>query len=212
MILLLAGVTLWVHLRDVRAKHRVLRNLRRLPRESHTDEIARFLDYHFRAWLRHKISEERLPEHAPPVERFVFPAQSHAFNDRALGIVLAAAILPAVALFRVRAGTAGQGVAAVALTSLLGLAWWLRRRAAYLHSVIEISPFAIREVHASGLRRTLLWNDARWLINRGRLGRVDITSSDRRDRISVHYDRLEFYKALERIIQYGGFGPSDAAA
>ena len=211
LIVCLLGILLWQQIVVRRARGRALRRLRSLPRSAHALELSRYLNHAFRESLQAALKSEVYPTAEPPVERFLFSVASKRRNEIAFWLLVACGLCAVAVQLAVRARTAVWVLIMPVLMLVAVGAYLLRRRADYLNSVLEISAFALSEVHPNGLRRTLLWRDARWLLNRPRLGRVEVTSAQGGDFIAVHYQRLEFARALELVVEYGGFHPSSAA-
>jgi hypothetical protein len=191
---------------SLRNRRRLLHHLQSQPRGVRDAQVQQFLYSPDGTWLQRRLADDDLPPREAPIDRFVFPRSVHRWNSIWFWLAIAA-----TAALLYLATTTTRTVTLVTIGAMLAaclvLAAWLRRRALFLATVIEVSPFAISEVHPSGARRTLLWRDAGWLLNRSRRGRVEVATPDKRGTIAVHYRRLEFLRALQLLLDYGGFGP-----
>ena len=205
------GALIYREVREAVAFSRLLHELRSLDRGDRSDVLARILDAQVRERLAAHVARDPVNPSVPPVDRFSFPQSLRQSTLITYWIaILVAAGLIISAILWTPAVTPAIVLVFAALV-LAGYAWWLHRRIPYLDSTLEISPFAISEVYPDGSRRTLLWRDAHWLINRRRSRRLDVTTANVRERIQVHYQRLEFYRAVKLVIEYGGFRPGDTA-
>jgi hypothetical protein len=198
-------VTVWM-------KDRAIRFLLRLDAEGRKLALAEMVDDEVQREIREGLDEEPVAEGPPPVERFPFPRRM----TRDLAITYAIGTLVALGGVALAALTSSPGVRLTGATTTLVAALatiitsW--RRSNLLASAIEISPFAISQVWLDGSRRTMLWRDVWILRNRPWLGRFEVLAADRRTGIHLHYDRVAFKRALELVLDYGGFRPPTASA
>ena len=208
-----------VWLSTVWMKDRAIRFLLRLGTEERKQALAEMAkdvesadDAEIQREIKEGLDEEPVPEGAPPVERFPFPRRMT--RDVAITYAIGAvAALGGVALAELTSSPdlrlTGAATALVAALTTVIVAW---QRSKLLASAIEISPFAISQVWPDGTRRTMFWRDVWFLRNRPWLGRFELLAADRRTGIHLHYDRVAFKRALELVIDYGGFRPSTSSA
>ena len=191
-------------------KDRAIRFLLRLDAEERQVALAEIGDGEVEREIKQGLDEEPITEGTDRVERFSFPRRMsrdltvmYLFGTVvALGAAVLAALAPSPDL-RLTA-------AAAALVAAITTITWGWRRSRILASAIEISPFAISQVWPDGTRYTMLWRDVWCLRNRPGLGLVEVLGADRRTGIHLHYDRVAFKRAVELVLQYGGFQPPAA--
>ena len=71
----------------------------------------------------------------------------------------------------------------------------------------EISPFNLTEIRADGARRVLSWHQHLVLRDLPRNQRVEVGPEGSREVIRLDYQLLEFYRAVQLVLEYGGFVP-----
>lgn len=193
-------VTVWM-------KDRAIRFLLRLDTEGRKLALAELVDDEVQREIKEGLDEEPVAESSPPVERFPFPRRM----TRDLAITYGIGALVALGGVALAALTSSPDLgllgAATALAAALTTVVVAAQRSKLLASSIEISPFAISQVWPDGTRRTMLWRDV-WIVrNRPWLGRFEVLAGDRRTGIHLHYDRVACKRALELVLDYGGFRP-----
>lgn len=95
----------------------------------------------------------------------------------------------------------GEGV-----TGLAGLHFLMRWRR-YLDTWLEVSKFGIAEIWPDGGRRQIPWHQQLWLQNQPRQRRVRVLIANRSAWIPIHYRRTNFARAMDLVVEYGGFRP-----
>ena len=159
-----------------------------------------------RNYLRERLQGQGEVEVEEQIERYPFPVMDSRFSTHLFwaSVPVTGAILAAV-LGWVSLPLWIQGLLLVLGGTLVGCLILLRRWQQELSTVLEISPQALAMVHPDGSRRTIGFHKALELRNRPRLGRVELREQGSTDYIAIHYDRIGFERALDRILEYGGF-------
>ena len=143
------------------------------------------------------------------IERFPFPRMDTRQTVQLFwGLVPVAAVLLGSAAGLLRLGIGLRLTLIAAGMILVAILILLRRRERHLRTVIEISPFNITEVAPNGAGRRITFNAPLELRNRPRLGRIELRLSGTSDFIALDYDRVGFVRALNRVLDYGGFRAS----
>jgi hypothetical protein len=159
-----------------------------------------------RNYLREQLAKEPDVEVSGVAERYPFPSMDKRLSARLYWALTAvAAFLLASALGVVSLGLAMRLVfLAVGVALVVGLAY-LRQRERHLATILEVTPFAVAEIHPDGARRVILFNQPLQLRNRPRLGRVELRGTGDDRFIPLDYDRIGFQRALDRVLTFGGF-------
>lgn len=92
------------------------------------------------------------------------------------------------------------------VTGLAGLHFLMRWRR-YLDTWLEVSRFGIAEIWPDGARRQIPWHQQLWLQNQPRRRRVRVLIGDRSAWIPIHYRRTNFARAMDLVVEFGGFRP-----
>jgi hypothetical protein len=100
---------------------------------------------------------------------------------------------------------------ATAVVGFGGLQFLMRWRR-YLDTWLEVSRFGIAEVWPDGSRRQIPWHQRLWLQNQPGRRRLRLLIADKSAGIPIHYRRTNFARAMELVVQYGGFMPAPPAA
>jgi hypothetical protein len=159
-----------------------------------------------REYLREQLAKEPDVEIAQSAEKYPFPTMDKQLVTRlywALAVVAAALLSSALDLVSLPAGIRVMLICVGGF--LLVALGYLRLRAEHLLTVLEITPFAIAEIHPNGSRRVLSFNQPLELRNRPRLGRVELRAQGVRAYIALDYARVGFQRALDRVLTFGGF-------
>jgi hypothetical protein len=114
-----------------------------------------------------------------------------------VALVLWQATLAASALM----GWLGVCVALAGLALLVAR----RRRDGVLSSILEVSPFGIAISGGADRRQASSWRDLPWIRIHMRRGFVSLQDASQKEVFQLDLDRLESYRALALIIQYGGY-------
>ncbi len=146
------------------------------------------------------------------IETFPFPATSIRENTVVFWLAAVAALAALVAVFVLRAmPPVAQWMLWVLSFLLAGLLAAIRSRGKHLHSVVEISPFAVSLVQPDGGRRTFQWSAVLAARNRRWRRRVDLYSQSDGDPIPLDYGRLGFVRICDLVQQYAVPDAGDAA-
>lgn len=159
-----------------------------------------------RNYLREQLDRESHVDILGGAERYPFPVMDSRLVTRlywalaAVAAVLLASTLDFVAL------VGGMRVAFLLLGGafLVALAY-LHRRARYLATMLEVTPFTLVEIHPDGSRRVIAFNQPLQLRNRPRLGRLELRAVGDATYIRIDYDRVGFQRLLDKVLTYGGF-------
>jgi len=81
----------------------------------------------------------------------------------------------------------------------------LRTRWERLRTVLEVSPFNLREVHPGGTRGWVTWQQPLLSTHHPRGKRIEVQPLDSPSSIHIHYERLEFWRIISLVLEYGGF-------
>jgi hypothetical protein len=192
--------------------HQATRNLRRLDDDDRARVLGSITELEVRGKLRQRLESDPGPEVAGSVERF--QAESSvvrlATSFYWLVTVLAAAALGGALALQMRAGQQGRSWLLIGAGAVAGVAAIaIRRYLGILMMAIEVSPFAISELHPDGSRRMLRWQHAAWLRRRRWPARWEVLAGNGRERITVNHELVRVYRALALIIEHGGFKPVD---
>ena len=93
--------------------------------------------------------------------------------------------------------------------ALGAVAFVAKRYLRLLQIRIEVSPFAVTEVHPDGTRRTLFWQDAVRLRRRRWPARWEVVAGNGNEHITISRELLRVYRALVLVVEYGGFQPAE---
>ncbi len=146
------------------------------------------------------------------VERYPFPAGERCLVTRVFWALMSVALLIAAATTGLLSFSPVLSWTLVVLAGVLGLLLWtVKRRDTHLATVLEVSPYTIAEIDPDEKRRSIRWDQALRLRNRPRLGRLELSTADGRERIDIDYDRIGVQRALQRVLEYGGFDTSRVA-
>jgi hypothetical protein len=159
-----------------------------------------------REYLREQLAKEPDVEIAQGAEKYPFPTMDRQLVTRlywALAVVAAALLSSALDLVSLPAGVRLMLICVGGF--LLVALGYLRLRGEHLLTVLEITPFAIAEIHPNGSRRVLSFNQPLELRNRPRLGRVELRAEGDQAYIALDYARVGFQRALDRVLTFGGF-------
>ena len=75
---------------------------------------------------------------------------------------------------------------------------------------IEVSPFNLTEINERGARRVLRWGQPLVLRDRPWRRCIQVGSVKSGERICIHYELLEFQRAVQLVIQYGRFTSAES--
>jgi hypothetical protein len=210
--LVVGGGTLLVALSELVIQfwtvRRVVRRLRSLSPARLRHALEVFDDVHVRGYLEQLVASHGAPNEPGPVERFGFSPIDRRENacfrliaiaTFVLGIVAAIALPEAFQLSRVIG-------AALALVSLIFIVL-LERRGRRLQRRFEVSAFSLAELLPCGEVRRLHWGEGLMLRNRRWRRRIEIGPAGGSDAIVVPYAIVGFERAVELILEKGGFEP-----
>ena len=200
--IVVGAVRVWGRLRLRRA----IRLLRRLDAAGREAALRGVYPKQVREQVADLLAEEGAPESDGFVERFRFSPTDRRWNRVYywLGFFLATALL-ALGILVLPHRSASAVVAIGSAVIVAPCLWWLRQRERRFANVLEISRFGLTEVDAGGTVRRVVWGQTLVLRNRTRLQRVELTSVNGDPGIRVPYDLVGFNRALDLIIEYGGF-------
>ena len=159
-----------------------------------------------RQYLREQLANEPDVEFNQGAERYPFPTMDKTLVTRvywALAIVVAALLSSTLDVVRLPTGIRVMLLCVGGI--LLAALSYLRLRGEHLLTVLEITPFALAEIHPNGSRRVLSFNQPLELRNRPRLGRIELRAQSDRAYIAIDYSRVGFQRALNRVLTLGGF-------
>jgi hypothetical protein len=191
-------------------ERRALRLFRRLDPYLREDVIRR-LFFVNRQYVREYLEEEGGTERAGSVERFAFGTSDHRETTVAFWLLVCAAAAAWAALLFLQMPKlvawllwAGSGLFVVLLA-------WLRSQTRRLHTVLEISPFGLTEIHPDGSRRYVKWVQPLELRNHPKEHRIELAPPGSSDFIALDYDRVGFWRLVDLVFKYGGFEIQGAA-
>lgn len=180
-----------------------VRQLRRVSRASLAQILALTPDDQRERLKRALDVDTPLPDDGP-IARFGYPLALRRSAQRIHWLVAGTVVL---VLWQATVSASaphrwlGVGIALAGLALLFAR----RRRDDLLSSVLEVSPFGIALSGATERRQAASWRDIPWIRIQMRRGFVSLQDSSQREVIRLDLDRLESYRALELIIQYGGY-------
>lgn len=146
------------------------------------------------------------------VARFAFPEIArqwlrHLMRRSAWGVALAVGLVLVSQGVNPRLNAIAGAWALLAL--LMAAVRYVRLRR--LHRTFEVSPFNLTEIDRRGQRRVLTWSQPLSLKNRLWLRRIDVGPPGFRERISLEWELADLQRAVDLIIEYGGFQPAERA-
>jgi hypothetical protein len=174
--------------------------------------IARIWSASGRQWLRDALAGEGMVEQDGNVERFPFSKHDQEQSRRTFWFaVIAAGVCLVLALF-VESLSAWWKYVIAALGVLLGLsAVHDLFRLRHLATVLEVSPFRVAIRYPAGKMRYLLLAGPLELEHKPKSGRLELRSTGATDFIPIDCERIGVARAIDLIVQYGGFKDQDGA-
>jgi hypothetical protein len=155
--------------------------------------------------LSRRLAEQGTVERSDFTERFPFTkgAQRRATTLFWLAIGAAALALAALAFVAHLPGWIGLGCWLVTATFVV-VARQARQSSLDMQSALEVSHFGLTEVALSGDRRTLLWTEQLFIVDKPRRHRVELFNAAGK-MIPISYRRLGFVRLLQLVLVNGGF-------
>jgi hypothetical protein len=165
--------------------------------------------------LSRRLAEQGSIEQGDSTERFPFTkgAQRRATMLFWIAIGAAAVSLAALAFVARLPAWIGWGCWLATATCVV-VARQARQNSLEMQSALEVTPFGLTEIAPSGDRRTLLWTDQLFIVDKPRRHRVELFNSAGK-MIPISYRRLGFVRLLQRVLVNGGFRretPEDTAS
>ena len=193
------------------AKRRRLRDtanaLRRLPQTQREHFLAEHVDERFRGILEEELRDDQALPDAAGVACFIFaPGTQRAAGAKAqrAGLV-AAGSLGTILVSGAASPPLTWGCTIVAVSATIVCLFRLRRLRR-METHIEVSAFNLTEVSENGARRRVLsWRQPLELRNRRWHKFVEIGPSGLSQSIRLDHQLLEFDRAMQLVLDYGGF-------
>ncbi|HMU61316.1 MAG TPA: hypothetical protein PKA66_05990 [Gemmatimonadales bacterium] len=191
----------WYHRRNLRA-------LREMHPERHAEIIRAFPHPGYRARLERDLARD-LASYIPGVAD-AFGFADSLKREATIQYWLAASVVAAFFVGTQRLALPAWWNAGILLVEgvggLAGLHFLMRWRR-YLDTWLEVSRFGIAEIWPDGARRQIPWHQQLWLQNQPRRRRVRVLIGNRSAWIPIHYRRTNFARAMDLVVEYGGFRP-----
>ena len=186
---------------------RAVQRMRSLDPAVRDARFARMWLSGVRRQLASRVRDEGEVEVVDGLERFPFARGAQRavatgfWTCAAIGVALQVVLIAGVPHVRRPVGW----VMLVIGTLFTVAAAWTRVRLRHMETVLEVSLFAIAEVQPNGVRRSYRWADPLLLRGRPHLRRLELSMEREPGYISLDYDRVGIDRAVQIVLERGGF-------
>jgi len=206
MLHLLLVVAFWAIVAEVVARRRSLRQDAEVLRRLTEADRERILAEHPDQELRHALRDDVALADQGGVARFHFaPGTRRLMARRARNAALGATAGPLIIIVSDAVSPLLNMLCGTAAACCIAVAAWRVHRLRRMDMTFEVSPFNLTEIGADGSRRVLPWRQPLVLRNRPSRRCVEVGPRGSKEVIRLDYHLLEFYRAVELVLHYGGF-------